>query len=77
MKQKLVSPRVDPLPGTTVNATGSEKHRRVGTFFWILGALVLFVASVMVHLHPGPWLADCTRPSFFSICIPGRGSFRS
>jgi len=37
MKQKLVSPRVDPLPGTTVNATGSEKHRRVGTFFWILG----------------------------------------
>ena len=58
MKQKLVSPRVDPLPGTTVNATGSEKHRRVGTFFWILGALMLSVASVMVHLHPGPWPVD-------------------
>ncbi|GAC1389712.1 MAG: hypothetical protein NVS4B11_20700 [Ktedonobacteraceae bacterium] len=58
MKQKVFSSRVDPSPGTTVTSMGSEKDHRGDALFWVLGALVLSVASVMVHLHPGPWPAD-------------------
>lgn len=57
MKQREL-PRTAETSPTTSTSTQSKRHYWSEVFFWTLGALVLAVASVTVHAHPGPWPID-------------------
>jgi len=56
-------------PTATTTAGGENRkvaHRRhiMGVILWSIGFIVLIVASVIVHSHPGPWPFDLQTTIF-------------
>ncbi len=45
---------------TTTTSSGEKRrdtHKRhiIGAILWVIGLIMLVVASVLIHAHPGPW----------------------
>ncbi len=61
--QKIAHPGGKPSPsqGTTAggeNKVDAQRRHIVEIVLWVIGFIVLMVASVIVHGHPGPWPFD-------------------
>jgi membrane-associated phospholipid phosphatase len=40
---------------TKKNAANPLSHHVIGVTFWIIGFIILVIASFLTHFHPGPW----------------------
>ncbi len=63
MRQQILTQPGERLPGATTQTSG-KKRFPVGLVLWIIGFIILVAASVMVHLHPGPWPIDLQTTIF-------------